>query len=116
MIDPVTRALLPSTAHSEARAAVAYVLLAEARAIIVCHCNHCIRDEFDAAVELAQKMAPTHIADIRRSHGDSRIDFKRGGEIRFVTPHSLHRLRGTTWDLLLEVTETASTPPTQRTV
>ncbi|MDJ0403976.1 hypothetical protein QNA23_10825 [Rhodococcus erythropolis] len=111
MIDPVTRALLPSTAHSEARAAVAYVLLAEARAIIVCHCNHCIRDEFDAAVELAQKMAPTHIADIRRDHSDARIAFKSGGEIRCVTPHLLHRLRGATWGLLLEATETRPPRP-----
>ena len=109
MIDPAVRAFLPMAVNSEARAAVAYVLLAEARAIIVCHCHHCIRDELDAAVELAQKMAPTHIAGIRRNHSDARIDFKSGGEIRFVTPHLLHRLRGATWDLLLEATETART-------
>lgn len=114
MIDPVIRACLPETVHSEARAAVAYVLLVDARAIIVCHCQHCLRDEFDAAAELAQKMAPTHIADTRRDHNDARITFKSGGEIRFVTPHTLHRLRGATWGLLLEATETRPPRP-QRT-
>lgn len=95
-------ALMPRAKHSAARAAVIAAVVMDHRVLVV-HDGDSVRvNDFDAAVELSEKEFGDHVTHIRRSYTDTRIIFEGGGEVLFVPARSFSRIRGYSFDMVLE--------------
>lgn len=96
-------ALMPKAKHSSARAAVIAAVVMDHRVLVIHNGDSArVREEFDAAVELAENEFVDHVKRICRSYADTRIIFGHGGEVLFASTRTLDRIRGCTFDMILE--------------
>lgn len=95
--------IMPKAKHSAARAAViAAVVMDHSVLVVRAGGNARIREEFDAAVALAEAEFPSHIEKIYRAYGEQRITFDRGGEVLFASDGINGVILGRTFDMILE--------------
>ncbi|WP_158170963.1 hypothetical protein [Rhodococcus sp. JT-3] len=95
--------LMPKAKHSASRAAVIAAVVMDHRVLVIRAGNsERVREEFDAAVELAEGEFGDHVQRIYRSHTDRRILFEDGGEVLFAPAGSFDGIRGYNFDMILE--------------
>lgn len=94
--------IMPKAKHSAARAAVIAAVVMDHSVLVIrdAPANR-VREEFEAAVALAEQEFPSHIERICRAYGEQCITFDRGGEVLFATA-GFTQIRGRNFDMILE--------------